>query len=65
MTAKAAVVNRPGIIKRRKFIAGRVVLYTLLTLVTVAMAFPFLWMMSSALKTKDEVMNSFSLLPKE
>ena len=65
MTAKAAVVNRPGIIKRRKFIAGRVVLYTLLTLVTVAMAFPFLWMMSSALKTKDEVMNSFSLIPRE
>lgn len=65
MTAKAQIVNRPGIIKRRKFIAGRVTLYTLLTLFTIAMAFPFLWMMSSALKTKDEVMNSFSLLPKE
>ncbi|MBO4836154.1 MAG: carbohydrate ABC transporter permease [Clostridia bacterium] len=63
MTVKAEVVNLPGRIKRRKFIAGRVVLYTFLTLFTVAMAFPFLWMISSALKTKDEVMNSFSLIP--
>ena len=63
MTVKAEIVNLPGRIKRRKFIAGRVVLYTFLTLFTIAMAFPFLWMISSALKTKDEVMNSFSLIP--
>ena len=65
MMAKAEIVNRPGVIRRRKLIAGRTVLYVFLTLFTVAMAFPFLWMMSSALKTKDEVMNSFSLLPKQ
>lgn len=65
MTVKAEIINRPGIIKRRKLIASRVALYTFLTLFTIAMSFPFLWMMSSALKTKDEVMNSFSLLPKE
>ena len=65
MTVKAEIVNLPGRIKRRKFIAGRVVLYTFLTLFTIAMAFPFLWMISSALKTKDEVMNSFSLIPQQ
>lgn len=48
-----------------KKIAGRVLLYTLLTAFTIAMAFPFLWMISSALKTKDEVMNSFSLIPNQ
>ena len=40
-------------------------LYFFLTIISFVMAFPFLWMISSALKTKDEVMNSFSLLPKE
>ena len=65
MTAKSENVNLPGVIKRRKFIAGRVLLYTFLTLFTIAMAFPFLWMISSALKTKDEVMNSFSLIPSQ
>ena len=65
MTAKMEITNLPGRIKRRKFIASRTALYIFLTLFTFAMAFPFLWMMSSALKTKDEVMNSFSLLPRE
>ncbi len=65
MSEKIEVINLPGRIKRRKFILSRVALYTFLTLFTFAMAFPFLWMMSSALKTKDEVMNSFSLFPKQ
>ncbi len=64
-TVKNPVLNPAGRIKRRKFIASRVTLYVLLTVFTIAMAFPFLWMMSSALKTKDEVLNSFSLIPKE
>ena len=50
---------------RRKKLLKRVFLYLFLTLIAVVMAFPFLWMISSALKTKDEVMNSFSLIPKE
>ncbi|MDO4546759.1 MAG: carbohydrate ABC transporter permease [Clostridia bacterium] len=50
---------------RSRKIVARVILYALLTLFTFTMAFPFLWMMSSALKTKDEVMNSFSLIPNE
>ena len=65
MTVKQPIVNHALIVKRRKIVAGRVALYVLLTVFTIAMAFPFLWMASSALKTKDEVMNSFSLLPKE
>lgn len=65
MTVKQEIVNQALVVKRRKFIASRVTLYVLLTVFTIAMAFPFLWMASSALKTKDEVMNSFSLLPKE
>ena len=65
MSERIEIVNLPGRIKRRKFILSRVALYTFLTLFTFAMAFPFLWMMSSALKTKDEVMNSFSLFPKQ
>ena len=52
--------------KRRNIrIFKRVMLYVLLTAFTFAVAFPFLWMISSALKTKDEVMNSFSLIPHE
>lgn len=43
----------------------KTLLYALLFSFTVAMAFPFLWMLSSALKSKDEVMNSFSLIPKQ
>ena len=50
---------------RRKKLLKLVFLYLFLTLIAVVMAFPFLWMISSALKTKDEVMNSFSLIPKE
>lgn len=50
---------------RQKRIAKKILLYVFLTAFTFAVAFPFLWMMSSALKTKDEVMNSFSLIPNE
>ncbi len=50
---------------RRKKILGMTARYVFLTVFAFVMAFPFLWMISSALKTKDEVMNSFSLLPKE
>ena len=46
-------------------ILKKIVLYVFLVIFTFAVAFPFLWMMSSALKTKDEVMNSFSLIPNE
>ena len=48
-----------------KKIIGRVCLYLFLTAFTFLMAFPFLWMISSALKTKDEVLNSFSLIPQQ
>ena len=58
-----AIINKAGIRKRRRFIIRRTVMYVFLTLFTFLMAFPFLWMISSALKTKDEVMNSFSLIP--
>ena len=58
-----AIINEAGIRKRRRFIIRRTVMYVFLTLFTFLMAFPFLWMISSALKTKDEVMNSFSLIP--
>ncbi len=50
---------------RRKSPVTRALFYLLLTVIAFVMAFPFLWMLSSALKTKDEVMNSFSLIPKE
>ena len=50
-------------LNRRKTL-NRVCLYLFLTIVAFVMAFPFLWMVSSALKTKDEVMNSFSLIPR-
>ena len=65
MTAKIEAINLMHRKKMRKRLAGRIVLYVLLTVFTIAMAFPFLWMISSALKTKDEVMNSFSLIPSE
>ena len=58
-----AIINEAGIRKRRRFIIRRTMMYVFLTLFTFLMAFPFLWMISSALKTKDEVMNSFSLIP--
>lgn len=58
-----AVINEAGRRRHRRFIARRSVMYVFLTLFTFLMAFPFLWMISSALKTKDEVMNSFSLIP--
>lgn len=58
-----AVINEAGRRRHRRFIAKRTVMYVFLTLFTFLMAFPFLWMISSALKTKDEVMNSFSLIP--
>ena len=48
---------------RRIRLLKKVLLYVFLTAFTFAVAFPFLWMISSALKTKDEVMNSFSLIP--
>lgn len=47
----------------RKKIAPRVLLYVFLIIFTFMVAFPFLWMISSSLKTKDEVMHSFSLIP--
>lgn len=50
---------------RNKKILKKAVLYVFLTAFTLAVSFPFLWMISSALKTKDEVMNSFSLIPNE
>jgi len=50
---------------RNKKILKKAVLYVFLTAFTFAVSFPFLWMISSALKTKDEVMNSFSLIPNE
>lgn len=47
----------------RRKLTHRILLYVFLTLFTFAVAFPFLWMISSSLKTKNEVMNSFSLIP--
>lgn len=44
-------------------LAKRILLYVFLVLFTFMIAFPFLWMASSSLKTKEEVMNSFSLIP--
>ncbi len=58
-----AVINEAGRRRHRRFILKRTAMYVFLTLFTFLMAFPFLWMISSALKTKDEVMNSFSLIP--
>ena len=65
MSGASVAVNEGRKRIRRKELLKRVCLYVLLTLVAFIMAFPFLWMISSALKTKDEVMNSFSLIPKE
>ena len=48
---------------QRRKLTHRILLYVFLTLFTFAVAFPFLWMISSSLKTKNEVMNSFSLIP--
>ena len=47
----------------RRKLTHRILLYVFLTVFTFAVAFPFLWMISSSLKTKNEVMNSFSLIP--
>lgn len=44
-------------------LAKRILLYVFLILFTFIVAFPFFWMASSSLKTKNEVMNSFSLIP--
>ncbi len=55
----------PRTVWTRKKLINRILLYVLLTLFTFAVAFPFLWMMSSSLKTKNEVMNSFSLIPEQ
>lgn len=51
--------------QQTKKVVKKVLLYVFLTVFTFAVAFPFLWMISSALKTKDEVMNSFSLIPSQ
>ena len=47
---------------RRKKLLKRVFLYLFLTLIAVVMAFPFLWMISSALKAKDEKITPAEML---
>ena len=42
-------------VKRRKSAVQKLILHLLMILFVVAMAFPFLWMISSAFKTKEEV----------
>ena len=61
----AAMYERDAKRARTVKILKKVLLYVFLTAFTICMAFPFLWMVSSALKTKDEVMNSFSLIPNQ
>ena len=65
MTVKAEYKKLPRTVWTRKKLINRILLYVLLTVFTFAAAFPFLWMMSSSLKTKNEVMNSFSLIPEQ
>ena len=51
--------------KRRSAIAGKVVIYLILLLITALMIVPFLWMLSASIKSNREVfeMNPFRWIP--
>ncbi len=53
--------------KHKREIAGKVVVYLILLLITAAMVVPFLWMLSASIKSNREVflMDPFEWIPKE
>ena len=65
MSEKVKYEKLPRTVWTKKKLVNRILLYVLLTLFTIVVAFPFLWMISSSFKTKNEVMNSFSLIPEQ
>ena len=64
-TAQERCIRRTAKVGKLAWITGEAVKHVFLAGISLVMAFPFLWMVISALKTKAEVMNTEIFLPQE